>query len=538
MKTLLIKNALLIDGSGRKPYLGSLLVCENRIMNIIAADASNLDDEIDEILDVDGLALAPGFIDIHSHADAKLFVDPLSEAKLRQGVTTEVTGNCGFSPFPAPKDKKRLSLFSQLITSFDFDFPESGITWTDFNSYVSATGEEGFGTNLLPLVGHGALRTTVMGSDQRKPTEAEMEKMRLLLQESLKQGAWGMSSGLAYAPGSFTELTEIEILCKEIQKQDSYYTSHIRNENDDVLKSIDEIIEVGRKIGCKVNIAHLKSMGVSNWYLADTILEKLENAKVQGVDISADQYPYPASSTILGILVPKWANDGGAKKMCERLTHLDTEGTLLDEIEKNMNTRGGPDRIIITRYKALYDPPISGKTITQIAKEFGLSPAKTIAKLIADNSNAIMAIYISIAEVDVETILKNKDIMIGSDGMVNMEYPQYSHPRTFGTFPRVLGQYVRDKKLLSIELAVKKMSSLPARRIGLTDRGLLIEGYVADLTIFDPQTILDRSTYVKANERPIGIHHVMVNGQWVIKNGEITGARPGKILRKLKERSN
>ena len=219
--------------------------------------------------------------------------------------------------------------------------------------------------------------------------------------------------------------------------------------------------------------------------------------------------------------------------MCERLASPEKEERLLKEIEENMNTRGGPDRIIITRCKVSYDPPIGGKTITQIATEFGLSPVETVAKLIVDNSNVIMAIYMSIAEEDVETILKNKDIMIGSDGMVNMEYPQYSHPRTFGTFPRVLGHYVRDKKLLSIELAVKKMTSLPARRIGLTDRGLLKEGYIADLT----QTIIDRSTYVKANELPIGIYHVMVNGRWVIKNGDLTGERPGKILRKLTGRS-
>lgn len=535
VKTILIKNALLIDGSGRKPHLGSLLIEGNRIMNIMKSDAS---DKADEILDIKGLVLAPGFIDIHSHADVKILVDPFSEAKLRQGVTTEVTGNCGFSAFPVPQDKEKLSLFSQLTDSFDFDFSVNGITWTDFSSYVCSIGEDGFATNLLPLVGHGALRTTVMGGSQRKPTEDEMEKMRLLLKESLVQGAWGMSSGLAYAPGSFADSTEIEILCEEIKRQDSYYASHIRNENDDVLESIDEIIEVARKTGCKANIAHLKSMGVKNWYLAGTILEKLENARTQGINISADQYPYPASSTILGILVPKWANDGGTEKMCERLTHLEKEGTLLKEIEENMYTRGGPDRIIITRCKVAYDPPIGGKTITKIAKEFGLSPAETIAKLIADNLNAIMAIYMSIAEEDVETILKNKDVMIGSDGMVNMEDPQYSHPRTFGTFPRVLGHYVRDKKLLSLEIAVQKMTSLPAKRIGLTDRGLIKEGYIADLTIFDPQTISDRSTYVKANELPIGIHHVMVNGQWVIKNGELTGVRSGKILKKLKERSN
>lgn len=529
MKKILFKNAFIIDGSGKPGENGSVLIEGDRI-KAVEYGCSAMD--ADEIVDVEGLVVAPGFIDIHSHGDAMMFIDRASEIKLKQGVTSEVVGNCGFSPFPVSEDPEKRQLFSELMNSLDFHFPPDGLGWTDFTSYAAFVGEEGFGTNLLPLVAHGALRVTSMGSSQRKPTEAEMNKMVELLKESLEQGAWGFSTGLAYAPGSFAESEEIEKLCQEIKRQNSFYTSHIRNENDDVLISIDEVIEMGRKTGCKVNISHLKAMGVRNWHQTDVILKKIYDARAEGVDVSADQYPYPASSTILGILVPKWANDGGAVKMCERLESPELRESILVEIEKNMETRGGPERILITTSEVSYDPPIGGKSIAEIAGQFQLSPIETVAKLIVDNVNAVMAIYLSLADEDVEEILKDPTIMVGSDGMVNVEYPEFSHPRTFGTFPRVLGLYVREKKSLSLETAIMKMTSLPAERIGLADRGLLKPGYIADITIFDPKVIIDKGTYVKANQSPEGIIHVMINGNWAIRDEKMTGEKLGKILKR------
>lgn len=535
MKTLLIKNAFLVDGSGESGKRGSLLIREGRIAKV-GTENEICETRADEVIDVKGWVVSPGFIDIHSHQDAMIFADPMSEAKLRQGVTTEVAGNCGFGPFPAPKDEEKLNIFIDLMTSLDFQFPETGISWIDFDSFMKAVEGNKFGTNLLPLVAHGALRVNVMGGDQKRPTKEEMNEMVALLKTALDQGAWGMSSGLAYAPGSFSEPEEIIELCREIGKQKSYYVSHIRNEGDQILPSIDEAIEVGRQTGCRVNISHLKAMGVANWHQADILLGKINDAKKEGIDISADQYPYPASSTILGVLVPKWANDGGTLKMCARLQNREENPTLLGEIEANMMARGGPDRIIVTRCATVYDPPVGGKTISEIAKEFDLSAIDTVAKLIVESSNAVMAIYLSLADEDVEKILKDKDVMVGSDGMVNLEYPQYSHPRAFGTFPRVLGEYVREKKSLSLESAIRKMTSLPAERIGLTDRGLLKPGYIADITIFDPETIIDKGTYTQANQHPIGIHYVMMNGEWIIKEGKLTGKRCGKILRREKNR--
>jgi len=532
LKTLLIKNGFLVDGSGNPGKRGSLLIRGDRIERVVLEGEILKDVGVDEVFDAEGFAVSPGFIDIHSHQDALIFANPMSEAKLRQGVTTEVIGNCGFSPFPAPKDEAKLKIFVGLMESLDFQFPAEGVSWTDFDSFMEMAEKRSFGTNLLPLVAHGAIRVTAMGGDQRAPSEEEMNKMALLLKESLEQGAWGMSSGLAYAPGSFAEPEEIEMLCGEIKKADSFYTSHVRNEGDGVLPSIDEAIEMGRKTGCRVNISHIKAMGVANWNQSDIILKKLADAKGEGIDVSADQYPYPASSTILGVLTPKWANDGGTEKLCERILNREENPTLLAEIEKNMMSRGGPDRVIITRCATTYDPPVGGRTITEIAEEFGLSPIDTVAKLIVESVNSVSAIYLSLADEDVSEILKDSEIMVGSDGMVNLEYPQYSHPRTFGTFPRVLGRYVREEKILSLESAIRKMTSLPAERIGLKGRGLLKPGYVADITIFDPATVGDRGTYTEANLEPVGIYRVMMNGEWIVQSGKLTGKKCGKILRK------
>lgn len=445
-----------------------------------------------------------------------------------------MSGNCGFSSFPAPRDLEKLTRFTELMVSLDFHLPESGIQWTDLNSYIDALGAEGYGTNMLPLVAHGALRVNVMGSAQRAPSSEEMSRMVALLGEALEQGAWGLSSGLAYAPGSFSAADELETLCHEIKKYQSYYVSHMRNEGDEVLQSLDETIDIGRKTGCKVNVSHLKAMGVKNWHQVEKIFTKLEAAKSEGIDISADQYPYPASSTILGILTPKWANDGGAEKLCERILDPHTRPRILQETEVAMIGRGGPDRIIITNCSVTYDPPVGGKTITEISKQFGLTAIEAIAKLIVDNHNAVKAVYLSMADEDVEQILQHPEVMVGSDGLVNIRHPENSHPRAYGTFPRVLGHYVREKKTLSLESAIRKMTSLPADRIGLLDRGRLKSGYVADLTIFDPETILDRGTYIKADQRPVGIIHVLMNGQWVIKDGNLTGRKMGRILRKQK----
>ncbi len=531
MGTVLLKNLVLIDGTGEERREGTILIKDEVIERIEEKDFIM---EVDEVIDLGGLVVAPGFIDIHSHADAYLFVNPLAEAKLRQGVTSEVSGNCGFGAFPVPTNPEKLKLFTELMTSLDFQFPEKGITWNDLSSFRERLKNEQLGTNILPLVAHGALRVSVMGSKQEKPTDQEMKEMISLLKENLEQGAWGFSTGLAYAPGSFAEFEEILELAKEVKRQDSFYTSHIRNEGDDVLQAIDEIIEIGRLSHCRINISHLKAMGVKNWYQADKLLNKIKDAKAEGIEVSADQYPYPASSTILGILVPKWANDGGAAKMCQRLQSEELRCSILAEIEANMEARGGADRIIIANCAKKYPIPIEGRTIREIANQFGLSPVETIAKLIIDNTNAVMAIYLSIADEDVEKILKDETIMVGSDGMINIVNPQYSHPRAFGTFPRILGHYVREKKTLSLERAIKKMTSLPAEKIGLKNRGLIKEGFIADLVIFDSETIIDKSTYINASQYPVGIESVMMSGKWIIKNGKLTGIKVGEILIKGK----
>ncbi len=529
MKRILIRNGFIVDGSGEPGYRGDLLVEGGHIkamgpaLNIPGAD---------EIVDADKLAVTPGFIDIHSHSDGSVFVDPLSRNKLLQGVTSEVVGNCGFSPFPLSQDPQRLDQVLRLMSSLSFGLPAEGLSWRDFAGFADAADRGGLGVNFLPLIGHGPLRVTAMGSAQRAPTPDEMAEMAALLRRDLEQGAWGLSSGLAYAPGSFAESAEIEALCREVRQQDALYVSHIRNEGDDVLPSIDELIEVGRKTGCRVHISHLKAMGVKNWHQTDVILRKLKEARAAGVDVAADQYPYNASSTMLAMLVPKWANDGGVIKMLERLETPGVRERALEGIEEAMAARGGPERVLVAACRRSYDPPVCGRSIADIASQFGLSPAETVAKLLLDSENAVQAIYLSMADEDVEAIMADPDIMIGSDSMYDDRDPAHCHPRAYGTFPRVLGLYVRRKGILTLEAAVRKMTALSAARIGLRDRGLLKPGYVADITVFDPETVTDKGDYVKADRKPEGIVHVMVSGQWALRDGEITGVRAGRVLKK------
>jgi N-acyl-D-amino-acid deacylase len=417
----------------------------------------------------------------------------------------------------------------------DFDLPEGGLDWNDLAQYAQRLEHLGLGINLAPLVSHGALRIAVMGAEDRDPSPAELIQMERLLAEALQQGAWGMSTGLIYPPGSFAKTEELIALAKVLARYNALYTSHIRGESGTLMQALDEAIRIGRESGARVEVSHLKAMGRDNWGRGQEVLRRLELARRAGVDIAADQYPYEASSTSLSALVPQWAHAGGVPDLLQRLSSSQLRPRLREGIIKEMTVRGGPERILVTNIFSDRNPSLSGKTLTQIAESWGCPAEEAVIRLLLEEEAAVGAIFFSMSEEDVTAILASDQVSVGSDGRgqnAREDSGEATHPRSYGTFARILGHYVREKSLLPLATAVRKMTGLSARRLGFADRGLLQPGFAADLVLFDPAAIADRADFIHSHEYARGILHVWVNGRPLIQDGKFIGERPGRVLRK------
>jgi N-acyl-D-amino-acid deacylase len=417
----------------------------------------------------------------------------------------------------------------------DFHLPPEGVDWTDFAEYAGRLEKLNLGINLAPLVAHGSLRIAVMGADERAPSVAELQEMETLLAKLLQQGAWGMSTGLIYPPGSFAKTEELVALGKVLTRFGALYTSHIRGESGTLLQALDEAIRIGREGGPRVQISHLKALGKDFWDQGKEILAKLEKARREGVDIMADQYPYEATSTSLTAMVPPWAHAGGVAELLKRLAAPELRQRLLQEIGRAMNTRGGPERVLIASLGSSGSTGLSGKTIGQIAAPWNCPPEEAVIRLLLQEKATAMAVYFSLSTQDVETIMASEQVAVGSDGQgMNAEEDAAAttHPRSYGTFARVLGQFVRQQGVLSLPVAVYKMTGLPAARLGLRDRGLLKPGYAADLVLFDPAKIQDRADFHNPHQYPAGMVQVWVNGAQVVEDGRLTGKATGRVLRK------
>jgi len=529
MQSFLIRGAMVMDGSGRMPFRANVAIEKDRIESV----GPELPQSAEQVVEADGLILAPGFIDIHSHTDGTIFKHPLSESKILQGVTTEVVGNCGIGYFPV--NPQRRELLVGYVKMLDFHLPPEGVDWTDFAGYARRLEKLNMGINLAPLVAHGSLRIAVMGADERAPAVGELEEMEALLAKLLQQGAWGMSTGLIYPPGSFAQTEELIALGKVLARFDALYTSHIRGESGTLLQALDEAIRIGREGGPRVEISHLKALGKDFWGQGKEILAKLEKARREGVDIMADQYPYEATSTSLTAMVPAWAHAGGVDELLKRLAAPELRDRLRREILQAMNTRGGPERVLIAGLGSSGSAGLSGKTIGQIAALWNCPPEEAVIRLLLQEKATAMAVYFSLSEKDVETIMASEQVAVGSDGQgmnADEDAAATTHPRSYGTFVRVLGQYARELGILSLPAAVYKMTGLPAARLGLRERGLLKPGYKADLVIFDPARIRDRADFHNPHQYPAGIVHVWVNGVQAVKDGKLTGNAPGRVLRK------
>lgn len=529
MYSVIIRGGQIADGSGTPLYQADIAIQEDRIVAI----ATDIRETADTVVDAAGLVVAPGFIDIHTHTDCTIFHNPLSDSKVLQGVTTEAVGNCGIGSFPVAPE--RADQLAQYLAMHEQDLTGDALTWTDFTQYAQHLAAQGIGVNLAPLVAHGTLRIAVVGFENRQPSVQESQKMCRLLQTALEQGAWGLSTGLIYPPGSYAQTSELISLAKVVAAKNALFTSHIRGESTTLLEAIDEMIEIGTLSRARIQVSHLKAIGETNWGKGEEALRKIIAARATGVDIAADQYPYAASSTSLTALVPQWAHSGGVEALMERLASPQLHNHLADEIGLEMKIRGGPDRVMVTNILSSDNTRFVGKTIKDIAQAWGCSATDAVMRLLYQERGVVGAVYFSLSADDVNAIMASDIVAIGSDGrgLNNVrDGATATHPRSYGTFARVLGHYVRERQLLPLETAIYKMTELPARRLQLRDRGRIQVGLAADITLFNPNTITDLADFKQPHRYAQGIESVLINGQFVVKEGRLTGNTPGRILYK------
>ena len=496
---LIILNGRVIDGSGNPWYQADIGVREDRIIRI-----GNLSDvEAKRYIDARGLVVSPGFIDPHTHALRGIFDVPNAESALLQGVTTLTEGNDGSSPYPI--DKHYADIQDLRISP----------NWAVF-------------------VGQGTIRQRVIGFGLRKASPQELERMKQMVRGAMEQGALGISTGLFYVPGSFTSTEEVIELSKVAAEYNGIYISHIREEAAQLIESVQETIRIGEEAGIAVQITHHKVIGVENWGASVESLRLVDEARARGVDVTIDQYPYTASQTSINALIPQWAQAGGREEMLTRINSPETYSTIKNEVvAKILYDRGGgdPSNVFISRNS--WDPDMAGKNLAELAIEAGLYPTPENAADVVFNiirGGGATAVYHAIGPEDVDRIMQHPATAIGSDGPVGIFGEGAPHPRQYGTFARVLGLYVRERGILSLEDAIRKMSSQSARRLGIHDRGLITEGYFADIAIFDPDEIVDKATFEDPHQYAVGMKFVLVNGALVVENGQHTGARPGRIL--------
>lgn len=531
MYSLLIRDGMVADGSG-SPFIQADVAVNG---DVIAAIGQHLGEAAETVIDARGLLVAPGFIDIHTHTDGSVFSHPLAESKILQGVTTDVTGNCGIGAFPVNPYGR--DILADYLKMHEFAFPADGLSWSDLSQYAPRVEGLGLGINLAPLVAHGALRIAAMGAEDREPTVDEMALMEKLLVKALQQGAWGLSTGLIYPPGSFAKTDELIALARVLTPFSAVYASHIRGESATILDSVAEAIRIGKESGAPVQISHLKAIGKTNWGKGKKALDLIAAARQAGVDIAADQYPYEASSTSLSALVPQWAQAGGVDELLKRLASRELNDRIIEGIGREMTVRGGPERVMVAGVGSERNKAISGQTIDQIAAEWNCRPEAAVMRLLLEEDAEVGAVYFSISEDDVTAIMASDFVAVGSDGRgmnAAEDTAQATHPRSYGTFPRVLGLFAREKGLISLGKAIYKMTGLPASRLGLSGRGLLKPGFAADITVFDAARIRDRAWFDNPHQYSDGIVHVFVNGRAVVSEGKVTGQTPGRMLRKNK----
>ncbi|MEP7105785.1 MAG: D-aminoacylase [Chloroflexota bacterium] len=522
---LLIRTGTVYDGTGGPGRRADVGIRDDRIAEVGDLAQATAARE----LDATGLAVTPGFIDTHTHSDMACFLGAehvaLKAATVRQGVTTEVCGNCGSTPFPMLEERRGELARSKAI------FAAVEGPWHNLAEYRDAVRAHGLHANLAPLLGHGSLRAGVMGMDDRPPRDEELKSMIRLAEEAFEQGAFGISSGLIYAPGVYARTEELVAICRAVARHRRPYTTHMRNESDLVADSMREAMRIGGEGGVPVHISHHKVAGRRNWGRTTETLEMVRAARAAGSDVSLDVYPYTAGSTMLAATLPPWALDGGFDAMRDRLRDRAVRERVVRDMEsglpgwENLSELAGWAGIAISSCPS--HPDYEGRRVVELAEMAGRSPADLVFDLLVEDAQRTLMILHVMDDGDVRNVLGFEAAMVGSDGI---PVPGKPHPRWAGTFPRVLGHYRRDVGLLDLAGWVRKATGLAADRFGLADRGYVEAGKIADLAVFDAATIADRATYEDPLLPPVGVHEVIVNGRAVVSGGELTGALPGRVL--------
>ena len=526
---ILIKGGTLYNGTGEKPRVTDVAIRGDRIVGVGSFAA----DKAKTVIDAKEMAVAPGFINMLSWSTESFIEDGRSQSEIRQGVTTEIMGE-GWSMGPLNDRMKERIIAEQKDIKYE-------IKWNTLAEYLSYLEQRGISANVASYLGATTVREYVIGLEDKQPTPEQLEQMRELVRRAMEEGALGIGSSLIYAPAFYAKTEELIELCKVAAKYQGKYISHMRSEGNQLIEAVEELIRISREAGLPAEIYHLKAAGEKNWPKMDKVLAMVEAARKEGLKITANMYLYPAGGTGLDASLPPWTLDGGYESLWKRLEDPATRKKIAEEVrtpsdawENFYLAAGSPDRILLVGFKTEKLKPLTGKSLAEVAKMRGTDPVETIMDLLLEDRSRIDTLYFLMSEANIRKEIAKPWVSLGSDEASQAPEGAFlksnPHPRAYGNFARLLGRYVREEKIIPLTEAVKRMTGLPATNLGLDHRGFVQEGMFADVVVFDPKTIADRATFEKPHQYAVGMKHVFVNGVQVLKDGEHTGAKPGRAI--------
>jgi N-acyl-D-amino-acid deacylase len=527
MYDYVLKNVEIVDGTGRSPLTADIGIKDGRI-----ATVGKIEDQDRQIIEGRGMAACPGFIDMHSHTDLQYFKPQPPDAKVRQGITTELLGQDGLGT--APVKEADVDTVAMLLGGLDGILPKEQWVWRSFNDYLESLERRGLPNNAAVLLSHGPVRIAAMGMGERDATDSELGAMKGLVREAMEDGGFGLSTGLIYPPCSYGNTEELIELNKEVAAKDGVFVVHLRDEGYYLLRSFEEVMKVSRESGAHLHVSHLQAYGRVHWPIMDEALEKADTFINEGGEVTWDRYPYLAGCTVLMAVLPPWTLSQGPAALIQNLKKPEYRARIHSDFEKDLDVwhnrqiSVGWKNIIVSAVQLERNRWMEGKSCEAIAKELGMNPIDMVCDLLAEEELAVTMITFYGSDEVLEKILAHSHATVGSDGI----YGGRPHPRLYGTYPRFIKMFVREKSMFTQPEAIRKVTSFPAQILGISDRGILREGNWADIVLFDPETIGDTSTYEEPESYPQGIQYVFVNGKLVVDQQNVTSSLPGRVLRK------